>query len=863
MHLALCGRCFVPFRLWLCGLALAMISASPAFAEDTCLRPEGLPELTVQLRIEKGKFAIDRSSPNSRLNLKEFSIKFQQWSPAQLQTELFDYVDRSLAARGTVLRQLVLSTDAKSVVPSPERIAEIDTGIAQRAADDAATRSLVSRTSPWDEAALNELSQWSAELDRLGLPWAQGKGSVGEVWQRLALQAFGDGPLLSMDLRKPSALEIKDNPTVLQARQRRQLMGVLSFVVSPPFDADGSSKLRSSDNPAQWERLRSGFANDVLAPFNGQLWRRADMLRRAEDYMALRGVELRAWRRFDEQDVLCGVATAQAEPQGFPGIVLMRPGARQDAGAGRIILSSDPLPAAVYVFAGADQEKLALRALYLLLPSSDFARVRANPRWYLENVQVQWLIGPNDTMQDAWRLSFDQGPGLDLQFSKTLMTRRMLAERLQRLALLNYQARIDQLKIDLPQPVIDGVKQTRRRQVALVLEPIVATAPTDANAGTADKKEPPLDVTELGDVAAPKALADAQRAPSVLRHHLKLGVEHLGGKPLRAFGSFRRDGLSNDDTVSVEFGHSGQVLGSTAYERDFVGFDQLGRRLQLSARVYSDFTPDRMVGDLRTDVRRNGAQVNSTLDLWRDWNNSFAQAEFALSRERAETTAAGSATAGTAGGAAGAGAGTAATAGAAVEWLRRADFTLTVARSEFGTAASAHDAAVVSTSLAQASSGSYRSASLALSHHQFIGFFDRVDLRFFARGVSRRAPAAELPTFGGENTVRGLREDFAAGQALWALQSEWWMPAPWRTDSERLASLLRRQLALAAWVDTGAIYKPTTAIARRHTAVGLGLRYSQSDALTMRLDLARPVVGVGPDQRRLRLLFTVAVRPRL
>lgn len=378
MHFAPCGRSFFAFWLWLCRLALALISASPAFAEDTCLRPEGLPELTVQLRIEQGKFAVDRASPKSRLDLKEFGVKFKDWSPAQLQTELFDYVDRSLAARGTVLRQLVLSTDAESVVPSPERIAEIDAGIAQRASVDAATRSLMSRTSPWD-AALNELPQWSTELNQLGLPWAQGEGSVGEVWRRLALQAFGDGPLLSMDLREPSKQEIKENPTVLQARQRRQLMGVLSFVVSPPFDADDGSKLRPSENRVQWERLRSGFADDVLAPFDGQLWRRADMLRRAEDYMALRGVELRAWRRFDEQDVLCNVATAQDEPQGYPGIVLIRPGALQDKGAGKIIVSSDPLPAAVYVVAGADQLKLALRALYLLLPSSDFTRVRADP----------------------------------------------------------------------------------------------------------------------------------------------------------------------------------------------------------------------------------------------------------------------------------------------------------------------------------------------------------------------------------------------------------------------------------------------------------------------------------------------------
>jgi hypothetical protein len=196
-------------------------------------------------------------------------------------------------------------------------------------------------------------------------------------------------------------------------------------------------------------------------------------------------------------------------------------------------------------------------------------------------------------------------------------------------------------------------------------------------------------------------------------------------------------------------------------------------------------------------------------------------------------------------------------------WMRSADLALTVSRSQPGTARSAHDAAVVLASFANADAGAYQRGSIALHHHSFIGFFDRVDLRLFARAVSQHAPASEWPSMGGEESVRGLHEDLATGRSLWALQAEWWTAVPGTPRDEKLASLLRRQLALAAWVDTGGIDRPTIAIGRRLTALGIGLRFNQSDELTMRLDLGRPVMGIPSDQRRLRLLFTVSVRPRL
>lgn len=864
------------------GLAIALVTSSAFGKPSKCVDPANLPELVIQLMVVDGNFVVDRAASAKTLDLKksEFEQLFLvgKKSKEQLESELFDYADRTLASQGSVLRQLVLAGDGESTEPSPARIAAVDADIARLAERDPETKRLLAARSAWAKDPIRDaIANWGTGLKPADLPSAQAIGTLDGVMQRLSRHAFGDGPLMSTDWR------LGDSSQERQARGRRMSEGNFRFIVSPPFISHAGDKLRPTTNAEQWDSVRSGFGEDVLKDFNGQLWRRADMLLRAQDYMALRGVELRPWRRFNEQDVLCQLVEKEDEPQGYLGIAPMRPRAGQIKGSGRIFVSSDPLPEAVYVVATPDQKKLALRALYLLLPSVDFDRVNADSGHYLEQTQEDWLIGPDQQRADAWRLKIVDGPGRDLRFAGMLMTRSALAERLQRLALLNYQARIDQVRdvrVDDRLP---------RRQGMLVLEPIPSAEPPahnrvapnpatpveeeddeeeqveDAEASPVAPAPPvpgeqsatpeakpapkgkPLDSTsELRDVAAPPPLAEAPRAPSQRRHHLRLGLEHQAGKPLKAVGSFRRDGLTSKDTVEVDFGHNGTLQGAASYERDFVGFDRLGRRLQVSGKVYSDYTPDRVVGTVRTDVRRKGAQASGNLDLWRDWNGSFAQAEFTLARENAQAK-------------------DAAVGGVdpSAAWMRRVDTTLKVARSQPGTAKSMHDEAVLSTSFAQAETGSFQRVSVALNHHQFIGFFDRLDFRFFGRGVTNRAPATELPTFGGEESVRGLREDQASGRAVWALQSEWWMPVPWKTNSEARASLFRRQLALAVWVDTGAIYRPTTPFARQHTAVGLGLRYSQSDEVTLRLDVARPVAGLESEQRRTRLLLTVTMRPRL
>jgi hypothetical protein len=74
-------------------------------------------------------------------------------------------------------------------------------------------------------------------------------------------------------------------------------------------------------------------------------------------------------------------------------------------------------------------------------------------------------------------------------------------------------------------------------------------------------------------------------------------------------------------------------------------------------------------------------------------------------------------------------------------------------------------------------------------------------------------PIFELPSFGGENTVRGFRADDALGRRLWASQNELWRPLP------RLSPL-----KLATFFDVGGAYQTSGSSPGLREGVGAGLR---------------------------------------
>ncbi len=75
------------------------------------------------------------------------------------------------------------------------------------------------------------------------------------------------------------------------------------------------------------------------------------------------------------------------------------------------------------------------------------------------------------------------------------------------------------------------------------------------------------------------------------------------------------------------------------------------------------------------------------------------------------------------------------------------------------------------------------------------------------------SPIFELPSFGGENTVRGFRADDAIGRRLWASQNELWWPLP------RLSPL-----KLATFCDVGGAYQTVGSSPGLREGLGAGLR---------------------------------------
>lgn len=74
-------------------------------------------------------------------------------------------------------------------------------------------------------------------------------------------------------------------------------------------------------------------------------------------------------------------------------------------------------------------------------------------------------------------------------------------------------------------------------------------------------------------------------------------------------------------------------------------------------------------------------------------------------------------------------------------------------------------------------------------------------------------PIFELPSFGGDDTVRGFRADDAIGHRLWASQNELWRPVP------RLSPL-----KLATFFDVGGSYQTVGSLPGVREGLGAGLR---------------------------------------
>lgn len=143
--------------------------------------------------------------------------------------------------------------------------------------------------------------------------------------------------------------------------------------------------------------------------------------------------------------------------------------------------------------------------------------------------------------------------------------------------------------------------------------------------------------------------------------------------------------------------------------------------------------------------------------------------------------------------------------------------------------------------------GGFANASVTANTHRA---FDRweYDLSGHFENAFGDVPIFELPSFGGEDTVRGFRSDDAIGRRLWSDQNELWRPISPRWP----------MLKIAAFADIGGAYQTTGSAPGLRAGSGGGLRLDFRVAV-VRFDWAYGFGEAATGGSRGKLYFNVVM----
>jgi hypothetical protein len=395
----------------------------------------------------------------------------------------------------------------------------------------------------------------------------------------------------------------------------------------------------------------------------------------------------------------------------------------------------------------------------------------------------------------------------------------------QRLLTLGFQASLfdfvpDQQLVDL---VVDPT--TPQEGAATVAQPLTGTARTPASSspavnrpGTPTDLEPPAVVPDPGDAREARLTARRDK-----RNYLGGGVRYFPDQGVRWFVTTHRMSRSGLDLLSADGGQQDDGFGTVEYQRDYVGFPALGRRLAVSARGGTDVTINRLLAGVSTDERRTGGGAHLELELFRDWSGS----RFVLSTdghlETVRLMPAGGVETSTD--------------------LTTTDFGLSFDRNVPFRRHPATLRVLPSLRIGWLTGASYTRMNGLATYHLSVAGPVETDLRLHGAVASDDTPLFELPSLGGEDTTRGFRGDQVFGQHLWSAQSELWLPLPVAPSSSTFLANLVRNLRIAGFYDVGGIdaLPGSPGGLRQGAGVGLRLRYQ---GVVFALDVAH---GFGAD----------------
>lgn len=582
-----------------------------------------------------------------------------------------------------------------------------------------------------------------------------------------------------------------------------ETVGVLDFIVRAPISdrrieacsgAGAECPIVLGDNAGAFDGhlTRVAMARS-LRPLSGEVWDFDRIRRQLGDVLGLVGFGI-------------------TPPAGLEGVTLS-----SEAESGNILVGG-PRPISTIQFqfpqAGkapcerqsqaADEQAAMMKVLYLLLPDQDFRTVRSHPEW-IRCVNGKLASGDPARFRS---LRIPDGPA---KGQVAVPYGQQMSVRLAVLTPLGFKARL--------------MSSTEGAGLA--------------GQWTRVQIEPQEDEAEP--VGGGKPTGGIQAQP---RHRLLIGGGAQPHKPSETFVEYSQAKLLGDDTIKIRAGSRGKSFVTGDYEKDFVNFAGLGRRLTLSIQGASDYAPDVPDGTARADERRSSGSVGAGLQLFRDRDDQALQLNAAFGYEDVSLDGAAAATPST----------------------QTAHLTLGATYAWIGGDTLNRPNISIEPSLTRAwgegSTPSYwKGAVRAVVHDSFENFFE-YDGRAAFDWASDSTPRTELPRLGGEESLRGLRADAAAGTFVWSVQNELWAPLRF-TDrfGPKIDGLLRNSLKLAAFVDMGGASRNLQGLPGFTAGVGLGLRFKPSPAAALRLDWAHLVTRAPHGMSDQSIYFSIVLIP--
>lgn len=794
----------------------SLVIGAPCYAQDA----PNQTKLRIHVCVKKGKLVVDRAKTLDDANVFQPSEVFtaqlaRGWSREKLLKLLCDDLDEAFGRMDKVF-VYALQGDEQTRMPTDNLTKELG--------------EFTDGTDCWKNFK-EQFAAWVSDGQTRGIP----RQELKEVFSRagMFMASSFELPL------KPTALILTftGGPNPVSFEEGRLLFRVADPVKSisdVAIDFTGENDNNAAQINARRERIRR-----LLAALEGRLWRHKEIKPLIEDYYAERGLQAQV------------VISPANNPQ-------RRIEITESPRIGRVLFPDDTPSATI--------DKLT----YLLFPEREFRRfVAQHPRPLSEfSIKVKKEGSSEEVAQRFLVASYERlgrKPGTEPYLNQfQFQIQQLQLSELGYLAMqhpgavaastsgqLSYvdlfmvktaeSTREEDRKPDNtpppppPVPNQEGVLQAGierpLRQTGFVA-PVTAHQDTTTAGDTAADTAPPA-----GASAGEKTLEEWR--PRERKNYLGFGVEYSPGQKVRAFGIYQR-ALPGQSNVSFKFGGQQGALGAVNYFADYVLFNVLKRKLAVQLTGSSDFVANRLFAGAPTDERRSGGLLRAELELFRDLGGALLRVYLEGRRDTVALTRADKPV--------GKQNLTTLDLGSLFLFERNEAYRPKRLRLEPRLRVGlglAHNEPV------------FTVFSLAGNYHRQLPKLLELDLSNRVQVATRQTPLFELPSFGGEEMVRGFRRDDALGRRVWSWQSELWLPVPGVSRSaEGIGRFLRRQVRLAGFADVGGAYQTVDSRPGTRFGPGLGARIIFSPVV-IKLDWAYGIGDAATGRGRGRFYFSV------